>query len=168
MGGYALRAREDSVRPRRPSSVVVRPLNFTVRQDAPMLSATQTAQRFVAHINSHDVDAIAALLTSDHCFIDSLGGEARGREALRHGWHQYFRMVPDYRIDVERVLVDGSHVVLLGVARGTYSADGALHAENAWSTPAALRALIRDDLVAEWQVYADNEPIRRRMAGASA
>jgi ketosteroid isomerase-like protein len=133
-----------------------------------MLSATQTAQRFVAHINSHDVDAIAALLTPDHRFIDSLGGEARGREALRDGWRQYFRMVPDYRIDVDRVLVDGAHVVLLGVARGTYSADGALHAENAWSTPAALRALIHDGLVAEWQVYADNEPIRRRMAGASA
>jgi hypothetical protein len=76
--------------------------------------------------------------------------------------------VPDYRIDVDRVLVDGPHVVLLGVAHGTYSADGTLQAENAWSTPAALRALIHDGLVAEWQVYADNEPIRRRMAGASA
>ena len=36
MGGYAPRAREDSVRPRRLSGVVVRPLNFTVR--AHMLS----------------------------------------------------------------------------------------------------------------------------------
>ncbi len=31
MGGYAPRAPEDSVRPRRSSGVVVRPLNFTVR-----------------------------------------------------------------------------------------------------------------------------------------
>ena len=133
-----------------------------------MLSATQTVQRFVAHINSHDVDAIAALLAPDHRFIDSLGGEARGREALREGWRQYFRMVPDYRIDVERVLEDGPHVVLLGVARGTYSVDGTLQGKNAWSTPAALRALIHNGLVAEWQVYADNDPIRQRMAGASA
>ena len=133
-----------------------------------MLSATQAAQRFVDHINSYDVDAIATLLTADHRFIDSLGGEARGREALREGWRQYFRVVPDYRIDVERILVDGPHVVLLGVARRTYLADGARQDKNAWFTPAALRALIHDGLIAEWQVYADNEPIRRRMASASA
>jgi hypothetical protein len=30
VGGYAPRAREDSVRPRRLADVVVRPLNFTV------------------------------------------------------------------------------------------------------------------------------------------
>lgn len=32
MSGLAPRAREDSVRPRRLSGVIVRPLNFTVRQ----------------------------------------------------------------------------------------------------------------------------------------
>lgn len=133
-----------------------------------MLSATQTAQQFVALINSHDFDAITALLAPDHRFIDSLGGEAQGREQLRDGWRQYFRMVPDYRIDVQRVLTDGAHVVLLGVAGGTYAPDGVLRAQNAWSTPVALRALITDGLIAEWQVYADNEPVRRRMADASA
>ena len=41
MGGYAPRAPEDSVRPRRSSGVVVRPLNFTVRtHDAPCTSDT--------------------------------------------------------------------------------------------------------------------------------
>jgi len=35
------------------------------------------------------------------------------------------------------------------------------------STPAALRALMRGTLVAEWQVYADNEPIRRCMQRAA-
>ena len=133
-----------------------------------MLNATQIVQRLIAYINSHDVDAIAALLTSDHRFVDSLGGVTQGREALRAGWRQYFRMVPDYQIEVERTLADGPLVVLLGVARGTYTTDGTLSAQNAWSTPAALRALIQDGLVAEWQVYADNEPIRRRMAAASA
>jgi len=128
-----------------------------------MHSPLQTAQQFVAHINSHDLDSIAALLTSDHRFVDSLGSVAVGREALREGWRQYFRMVPDYRIEVEQTFVDGPHVVLVGVARGTYTTDGTLHAANAWSTPAALRALVREALVAEWQVYADNEPLRRCM-----
>jgi uncharacterized protein (TIGR02246 family) len=131
-----------------------------------MLNAIQTVQRLVAQIKSHDVDAIAALLTPDHRFVDSLGGVTQGRDALRAGWRQYFRMVPDYQIEVERTLADGPHVVLLGSARGTYTTDGTLRAQNAWSTPAAFRALIREGLVAEWQVYADNEPMRRRMAGA--
>jgi uncharacterized protein (TIGR02246 family) len=132
-----------------------------------MLDATQTVQRLVAHINSHDVDAIAALLTPDHRFVDSLGGVTQGRDALRAGWRQYFRIVPDYQIQVDRTLADGPLVVLLGVARGTYTTDGTLSAQNTWSTPAALRALIREGLVAEWQVYADNEPIRRRMAASA-
>ena len=34
-------------------------------------------------------------------------------------------------------------------------------------TPAALRALVRDGRIAEWQVYADNEPIREQMRAAS-
>jgi hypothetical protein len=36
-------------------------------------------------------------------------------------------------------------------------------AENQWNTPAAFRVFIEDGLVAEWRVYADNEPIRERM-----
>ena len=58
----------------------------------------------------------------------------------------------------------GAEVVFIGTARGTYSAAGELASENAWSTPAALRARIDNNLVAEWQVYADNEPIRKCMA----
>jgi hypothetical protein len=38
-----------------------------------------------------------------------------------------------------------------------------LRPENHWTTPAAWRASIRDGLIAEWRVYADNEPIRQIM-----
>ena len=40
-------------------------------------------------------------------------------------------------------------------------------AENAWKTPVALRAFAEDGKVADWRVYADNEPLRRLMAGKS-
>jgi ketosteroid isomerase-like protein len=132
------------------------------------MSAVELARLFVERINAHDPDGLAALLTADHRFIDSLGAESTGRQSLREGWRQYFRMVPDYRVDVVRAFVDESEVVLLGTAGGTYTADGHLDPSNAWSMPAAWRARIRDDLVSEWQVYADNEPIRRCMARASA
>ncbi|MGA9583930.1 MAG: hypothetical protein WBQ95_01315 [Terracidiphilus sp.] len=39
-----------------------------------------------------------------------------------------------------------------------------MNPENRWKTPIAIRALIEDGLVAEWRVYADNEPIRKVMA----
>ncbi len=128
----------------------------------------EIARQLVACINTHDADAVAALLTPEHRFIDSLGNVVVGRQAMREGWRQYFRMVPDYRIEVERVFAAGDEVVLLGSARGTYAPQGVRHLSNAWSTPAALRAQIADGQVAAWQVYADNDPIRRLIAAASA
>jgi ketosteroid isomerase-like protein len=127
----------------------------------------EVSSRFIERINTHDLDGMAALIASDHRLIDSMGAELHGRDRVREGWRQYFVMVPDYSVEVVRSFSDGAEVVLLGVARGTYTADGTLHPTNAWSTPAAWRALIRDGLVAEWQIYADNEPIRR-IARASA
>jgi hypothetical protein len=75
-------------------------------------------------------------------------------------------MVPDYSIVVEETFWDGPVVVMLGKARGTYSTDGELKAENRWETPAAWRAVVEGGLVAEWRVYADNEPMRKLMRQA--
>lgn len=122
------------------------------------------AQAFVRAINRQDVDALAELMTAEHKFIDSLGNVAEGREKMRAGWTAYFKMVPDYTVAIEEMLCDGPVVVMLGVAQGTYSADGRLKPENHWTTPTALRAFIEGQKVAEWRVYCDNEPIRQRMA----
>jgi ketosteroid isomerase-like protein len=127
------------------------------------MNADSIVRAFIARINAHDADAIAAALTCDHLFIDSLGTRITGREVMREGWRAYLRMVPDYRLSITKVFVDGADVVVTGQAQGTWSVDGSLHAHNAWVTPAAFRAQLRDGLIAEWQVYADNEPIRRRM-----
>lgn len=124
------------------------------------------AQAFVRAINRQDVDGLAGLMTEGHRFVDSLGNAVEGREKMQAAWAAYFLMVPDYTIAVEEVYGDGPVVVMLGVAQGTYTADGTLRAENRWKTPAALRALIEDGKVAEWRVYADNEPMRRLMANA--
>jgi ketosteroid isomerase-like protein len=125
--------------------------------------AELVARRFVERINAHDLDGIVTLLTADHRFVDSLGTAFDGREMLYKGWSAYLRMVPDYRIDIERAFVAGNDVLLVGTAAGTYSRDGTIHPHDAWTTPGAWLARIRGRLVAEWRVYADNEPIRRRM-----
>jgi ketosteroid isomerase-like protein len=131
------------------------------------MNAGAVVPRLIDRINAHDLDGICALLTLDHCFVDSLGNLTEGRPAMRIAWGAYFRMVPDYRIEVERLFEDGPHVAAFGWAEGTYSADGELRREDRWRTPAAWRARVRDELLAEWQVFADNEPIRQRILAAS-
>jgi uncharacterized protein (TIGR02246 family) len=129
-------------------------------------SSVVVAQRFVRAINRQDVEAIAALMTDEHRFVDSLGNAVTGSAAMRAGWAGYFRMVPDYTIAVEETYCDGPVVILLGTAQGTYAAGGAAAQENRWSTPISIRAFVEDDKVAEWRVYADNEPIRKLMGKA--
>lgn len=124
--------------------------------------------RFVTAINAHDIAGITALMTDRHRFVDSLGAVVSGKANMREGWQAYLTMVPDYQINVRQMCYNGEVVVILGAARGTYSPDGQLRAENGWETPAAWRVVVNGDRVAEWQVYADNEPIRRRIEAHSA
>ena len=124
---------------------------------------TPLAELFVAAINAHDVEQLLALMTPNHRFVDSLGHVLTGRDQMLEAWRGYFAMVPDYHITIERVFSDAQEVLLCGVAGGTFSADGSCRPENEWSAPVALRAQITDGLVAEWRVYADNEPLRERM-----
>lgn len=134
-------------------------------------TAETVAQAFLRAINRQDVDRLSELMSPAHRFIDSLGNVTEGRDKMRTGWAGYFRMVPDYSIAVEEHYPAGATsdadpvVIMLGIASGTYTRDGKLHPENRWQTPIAIRALIEDGLVAEWRIYADNEPMRKLMAG---
>jgi ketosteroid isomerase-like protein len=128
------------------------------------MTMSDIALEFVDRINRRDVDHLCELMTEDYRFVDSDGTvDARGRESQREGWRGYYAMVPDYRIEVEETIVSGDIVILLGTASGTYTADGELRPENRWQTPAAWKAVVRADRVAEWRVWADLEPIRAVM-----
>lgn len=122
------------------------------------------ARAFVEAINHRNVEEIVALMTEDHVFIDGAGSRCEGLEKMQAAWEGYFHLVPDYEVVVDECFADGNVVVLLGRAGGTYAVEGNLLEENRWQAPAAWRALIREALVAEWRVYADNEPIRQLMA----
>jgi len=123
------------------------------------VSAEEVVRGFVDRINAHDVAGLLALMTSDHDFIDSLGHTIRGAEELRSAWRTYFDWMPDYAIEIESVVAGGEVVALFGRASGTYAPDGALRKENRWEVLAAWRAVVRDERVAQWQVYADNKPV---------
>jgi ketosteroid isomerase-like protein len=124
------------------------------------VSSSGTFERFVAAINHHDVDALAALMTDDHLFVDSLGNRMQGAPSMRAGWHGYFAMCPDYWIQIRTLLVEQDTVLATGEAGGTI--DGL-----PWKTPAAWQAVIRGQLVSEWRVFADNKPVYEILARKS-
>lgn len=132
-------------------------------------TAETVAQAFLRAINRQDVDRLAELMSTAHRFIDALGNIVEGRDKMRQGWAAYFRMVPDYAVAIEEFYTGGGSdndpvVIMIGIASGTYSRDGKLHPQNRWQSPIAIRALVEEGLLAEWRVYADNEPMRKLMA----
>ncbi len=117
------------------------------------------ALHFVNEINRHDVTALLALVSDDHVFVDALGHEVRGRDRVREAWTAYFGMVPDYRILIEDHMAAGVVVALFGSASGTCAGDAVPAPSRRWKIPAAWKAVVRDEHVERWQVYADNEPV---------
>jgi uncharacterized protein (TIGR02246 family) len=123
----------------------------------------EVAAAFVARINEHDLIGLNELMSDDHVFIDALDNRVAGRAAMRAGWEQYFALVPDYWIKVDRTFQDDPVVALFGAAGGTYAGGSGGH-RGRWEVSAAWLAETRDGQVAMWRVYADNLPMRRLMA----
>jgi ketosteroid isomerase-like protein len=124
------------------------------------------AMAFIDCINAADVAGLFELMTEGHIFQDALGERFIGREKMRQGWQYYFSLVQNYKILAQDYLANESRVAIFGTASGTYAGPGAdrvTHAERFWQVPAAWNAVIRGGLVAEWCVYADNQPLRKLM-----
>lgn len=64
---------------------------------------------------------------------------------------------------MDDVLSEGNMVAVFGTAEGTYSAKGSPPKDAHWKIPAAWKAVVRDGQIAEWRVYADNEPVWKIM-----
>jgi len=118
---------------------------------------------FLDAINSGDLDRVCALMTEDHVFVDALGTCVQGREPMRKAWAVYFQWFPDYRVSHEDIFSSGNLVAAFGTAEGTYAAKATPAKNNHWNAPAAWKAVVRDGLIQEWRVYADNQAARRIM-----
>jgi ketosteroid isomerase-like protein len=129
----------------------------------PAREPLEVAMAFIQRINAGDVDAICELMTAEHVFQDALGKRYIGREKMREGWRAYFKIVADYQIHAEEFFQTGERLAIFGSASGVYAGNGDVSAEKFWEVPAAWGAVIRDGLVAEWRVYADNQPLRKLM-----
>ena len=118
--------------------------------------ARQTVLDFIAAINAHDIEKIISLMTEDHIFIDCHGNRQNKNE-MRIGWLGYFSWFPDYRIEIEEMLVLGRTVGIFGFASATYNTQDVLPDQNHWRLPAAWKAAVENNKIKLWQVYADSK-----------
>ncbi|HEX3879048.1 MAG TPA: nuclear transport factor 2 family protein [Bryobacteraceae bacterium] len=126
--------------------------------DAPTTQhAVEVFQRAAAAINAHEIDALAALLSPDHLFVDSLGNRVTGASSMHDAWAAYFAMCPDYHIHIDTLVSQGDIVLASGEAGGTI--DG-----STWRIPAAWQVTVANGLLAEWRVFADNKPVYEILA----
>jgi ketosteroid isomerase-like protein len=105
---------------------------------------------FITAINKHDSPEIVSLMAEDYTFVDS-----DGRVGGRGGWDDYFRMFPDYKMEVESMFQDGNMVAVFGSASGTYNGKRGLVPENRITMPAAWKSIVENGKIKQWQVYAD-------------
>jgi ketosteroid isomerase-like protein len=104
------------------------------------------ARAFNDAINARDLDALTALMTDDHRFVDSEGASADGKAACTEAWRGFFAAFPDYRNVFDDVRSREPGVVDVA-GRSECSVpelDG----------PARWRAVLRDQQIAVWQVFA--------------
>jgi ketosteroid isomerase-like protein len=127
------------------------------------MSVEAVVEKFVAAINQHDVNAIGQLMSEDCIYVDSDGTIYGDIEQMKQGWPGYYKMFPDYKIEIAETFVKGDTVALLGKASGTYTSDGTLKPENHWEIPAAWKAVVAGDKIKLWQWIADNSIVAEIM-----
>ncbi len=125
------------------------------------MTPRETTLAFVDAINMHSIGLLSALIHDDHILVDSVGSTVQGREAIRNAWIGYFYLVPDYHIHCDRIFEQGNTVAIMGSAEGTCRIGTSVDPVNHWSMPAAWLATVEAGKLTQWQVFADNEPVRK-------
>jgi ketosteroid isomerase-like protein len=111
------------------------------------------ARQFNACINNRDLDGLTCLMTADHIFVDPNGKVKGPRFIMMENWREFFTMFPSYGTTIEKIQSVENTVMMLGHAY--WSEDGA-------PAPAIWMAIVDDDLVQEWRIYADTPENRSR------
>ena len=117
-------------------------------------------REFIESINTANIEKLSYLMSDDHEFIDSRGICMNGKDNMKKAWESYFNLFPDYKIKITDTIHADSYILLLGYASGTFKPDNAeADIKNHWKVPATWKAIVKDDKIQQWQVYADNSPV---------
>lgn len=112
--------------------------------------------KHIEGINTANINLLYSLMSEDHQFIDAHDNRLISKENMKNAWIEYFSMFPDYKIEVNDIIQKDSLFCILGYAGGTYK--GLINSENSnyWRVPAAWTAIVENNQITHWQVYADN------------
>ena len=116
-----------------------------MRDDFAVTTDVAVVRAFHDAINARDLDAVAALMTDDHRFVDSEGAVVDGKDACTDAWRGFFAAFPDYRN-----VFDDVRSPAPGVVEVTGRSECSVAALDG---PARWRAVVRDHEVAEWSVF---------------
>jgi ketosteroid isomerase-like protein len=119
--------------------------------------SVKTVMNFVKAINAHQIKKIGTLMTDDHTFINSHGKKVVGKSKMKEAWKGYFDFFPDYTIEVTEIIEDEELIGLFGWATGTYRSQKDSEAVNTWKLPCAWKAVVKNEKIAQWQVYSDTK-----------
>lgn len=114
------------------------------------MNVTDIATRWLYQLLQPDSAAFADLFTEDGQYVDpSWGLVRRGREFVRLHHRKWHAAVPDFKAELERVLVDGMTTILLYEGTGTFNGEPLGSGENTMqptNLPFKARAVIVLDL----------------------
>lgn len=110
---------------------------------------------FVESINQHQPELISALITDDHQIIDSHGTFLTGKAVVLSAWTEYFRIFPDYQIEISGLLQESNTIAAFGYA-GEYISRPST-SKGYWKIPAAWKVEFTDSMISKWQIYADTK-----------
>lgn len=108
-----------------------------------------TAERFIAAVNAHDLDALGQLMTDDFAYIDSWREGIVGRDNVLAAVGVLFASDPEFGIEVERKSYRDPHVLMSGRIASTQFGD---------KRRAVWRARCDGDRLVEWQSWAEGGP----------
>jgi dipeptidase E len=121
----------------------------------------EIVREFINRINNHEIDKMLELVTEDITFIDSMGIHTNNKDNMYKAWDLFFTFFPDYRVNISEIISRDGVVAVFGKASGTLATNGRINNENRFEIPASWNAEITDGRISRWQVFADNEPVRK-------
>ncbi len=124
----------------------------------------ETVIKFVTAINHAEIDEIENLMSDDHVFVDAGDGRYPGKENMKQGWIGYFKLFPDYQIEIVDIIESDSIIGIFGYASGTYKGLKDERNSNYFRTPAAWKAIVKDRKIKHWQVYCESKPVEEIVA----
>lgn len=123
--------------------------------------SVEVVKQYVRKINDHDLNGLLEITDDDAVFIDSMGINTRGKSEMRKAWDVFLTFFPDYNVEIKNIISKNGMVAMFGIAKGTLSENGRLKSENRFEIPASWTAHVKNGKILKWQVYADNEPVRK-------